>query len=91
MSTTRREEFVTSSATTVNGESMSLTPDRDPGTPVWQVAELFPRQGEWSEDDYLRLETNRLIELSDGSPEFLAMPTEWHQLLALYLYRRLVE
>ena len=70
---------------------MSTTPDTEPGTPVWQVAELFPRQGEWSADDYLRLETNRLIELSDGSLEFLAMPTEWHQLLALYLYRRLAE
>lgn len=70
---------------------MSTSPDTEPGTPVWQVAELFPRQGEWSADDYLKLETNRLIELSDGSLEFLAMPTEWHQLLALYLYRRLAE
>ncbi len=59
------------------------------GTPVWEIAEFFPLQGEWSEEQYLRLETPRLVELSDGKLEVLPMPSEWHQIIALFLYRRL--
>ncbi len=45
------------------------------------VAELFPPQGQWSEDEYLMLSDrkNRLIELSDGKLEVLDMPTDPHQ------------
>jgi Uma2 family endonuclease len=50
------------------------------------VAHLFPTQGNWSEEDYLALHTNRLAELSDGVLEVLPMPTTSHQLLVLYLY-----
>lgn len=35
--------------------------------PAWEVATLFPPQGDWNESDYLALATNRLVELSDGS------------------------
>ncbi len=59
------------------------------GTPVWEIAEFFPLQGEWSEEQYLRLETPRLVELSDGKLEVLPMPSEWHQIIALFLYRSL--
>ncbi|MEM9828442.1 MAG: Uma2 family endonuclease [Planctomycetota bacterium] len=59
------------------------------GQPAWAVATLFPCQGQWSEHDYLSLPTNHLIELSDGRLEVLAMPTERHQLVALWLYRKL--
>jgi len=46
------------------------------GTLTYEVAELFPRQGEWTEEDYLSLpETNRLVELSDGKLVVLPMPT----------------
>jgi Uma2 family endonuclease len=45
-----------------------------------EIAELFPVQGEWTEEAYLNLpETNRLVELADGKLELLAMPTDAHQ------------
>ena len=44
------------------------------------VAELFPRQGDWSESDYWPLaEYNRIVELSDGKLIVLPMPTTEHQ------------
>ncbi|MFV1966974.1 MAG: Uma2 family endonuclease [Pirellulaceae bacterium] len=56
------------------------------GDPAWDVALLFPPQGEWTEQDYLALDTNRMVELSDGHLEVLPMPTIFHQLLVKYLY-----
>jgi len=52
---------------------------------------LFPVQGQWSEQEYLGLDTNRLIEFSNGSLEVLPMPTELHQLIIQYLYRLLFD
>jgi Uma2 family endonuclease len=59
--------------------------------PAWEVALLFPAQGEWSEDEYLWLtgHTKHLVELTDGHIEVLPMPTEEHQRIVLYLYRAL--
>jgi Uma2 family endonuclease len=58
---------------------------------VWEVATLFPEQGEWSEEAYLDLtdRTNRRIEFTDGRLEFLSMPTEIHQELIAFLYHAL--
>jgi hypothetical protein len=53
--------------------------------PTWEVAYLFPTQGSWSEEDYLSLHTNQLVEFSHGFLEVLPMPTTSHQLLVLYL------
>jgi Uma2 family endonuclease len=67
---------------------MSGTSDR-PMTqqgPVWEVAELFPDQGEWTEAHYLALNTNRMVEFSNGFVEFLPMPTLSQQLILLFLY-----
>jgi Uma2 family endonuclease len=58
--------------------------------PTWEIAHLFPSQGDWSEEEYLALETNHLVEFSDGILEVLPMPTTSHQLLVLFLYRRLM-
>jgi Uma2 family endonuclease len=58
--------------------------------PTWAVAHLFPIQGNWSEEDYLALNTNQLTEFSDGVLEVLPMPTTSHQLLVVYLYGLLV-
>jgi Uma2 family endonuclease len=58
--------------------------------PVWDLAELFPHQGAWNEDDYLDLETNRLIEFSHGRLEVLPMPTLSHQRIVAFLYNRLL-
>ena len=58
------------------------------GTLTYEVAELFPRQGEWTEEDYLSLpETNRLVELSDGKLVVLPMPTDTHQRVVGKLFR----
>jgi Uma2 family endonuclease len=48
---------------------------------------LFPCQGHWSESEYLALaDTNRLVELSDGSIKVIEMPTEHHQDMLIYLH-----
>jgi Uma2 family endonuclease len=66
-----------------------LTSDSDY---AWEVATLFPEQGSWTEEAYLDLTdgTNRLIELADGTLEFLPMPTELHQALVGFLYHALL-
>ncbi len=55
--------------------------------PAWDVALLFPNQGHWSEEEYLALDGNRLIEFSDGYIEVLPMPTTSHQIIVAWLYR----
>jgi Uma2 family endonuclease len=57
--------------------------------PAWEVALLFPYQGEWSEDDYLSLETNHLVELVDGKLEVLPMPEILHQEIVVFLFESL--
>jgi Uma2 family endonuclease len=57
--------------------------------PTWDVAQLFPSQGVWSEAEYLALDTNHLVEFSQGYVEFLPMPTLTHQLIVLFLYEAL--
>lgn len=53
------------------------------------IMALIPRQGEWSERDYLWLteNTNQLVEWTDGVIEVLPMPTSEHQEITAYLYR----
>jgi Uma2 family endonuclease len=58
---------------------------KTPG-PTWEVAYLFPTQGQWSEAEYLALNGNQLVEFSRGTLEVLPMPTTSHQLLVAYLY-----
>jgi len=60
------------------------------GTPVWELARLFPAQGYWTEEDYLELETNLLIEYTDGVLEFLERPSPQHQLILQYIQMRLL-
>jgi len=54
---------------------------------TWEVAYLFPEQGEWTKADFLALDSIHngfpLIELSDGRLDVLPMPTEIHQLIGL--------
>jgi len=54
--------------------------------PAWDVARLFPPQGFWSEEEYLSLPTNHLVEFSDGRIEVLPMPNPPHQLIVRFLY-----
>ena len=54
---------------------------------VTEIAELFPRQKEWTEADYFALpETNRLIELSEGELIMPPHPTLSHQCIVGNLY-----
>jgi Uma2 family endonuclease len=49
---------------------------------TYAVAELFPRQGEWTEADYWPFaERNRIIELSEGELVVPPMPTTEHQMI----------
>jgi Uma2 family endonuclease len=57
---------------------------------TWEIAQLFPAQGHWSEEEYLALDTNHLIEFSHGQLEVLPMPTFSHQRLVAFLYRSLL-
>jgi Uma2 family endonuclease len=68
---------------------VSLLDSSKLGEPVWEIAELFPRQGEWTEEAYLALDTNRLVELSNGFLEFLPMPFPFHQLIVIFLFQQL--
>ena len=68
---------------------MSSVPSSTPELKyAWDIATLFPEQGEWSEEEYLQLtdETNGRIEFTDGSVEFLPMPTEIHEALTRFLF-----
>ena len=64
-----------------------LTPSQEPEY-AWEVATLFPEQGEWSAEEYLELtdHSNRRIEFIDGRLEFLAIPTEIHEALIQFLF-----
>lgn len=54
---------------------------------VPRLGELFPGPGHWTERDYLALpETNRFVELADGSLEIHEMPSEVHQRVLGNLY-----
>lgn len=63
------------------------------GNPAWEIAHLFPDQGDWTEEDYLRItrDTNCHVELTDGFVEVLRMPTSSHQRIVAFLFRVLDE
>jgi len=67
---------------TANGSEAAPTSE-----PAWDIARIFPNQGQWSEDDYLALETNHLVEYSNGNIEVLPMPTKTHQAIVFFLAR----
>jgi Uma2 family endonuclease len=57
--------------------------------PAWEIAYLFPEQGNWSEQEYLALSGNRLVEFSGGCIEVLTMPTWTHQRIVRLLFELL--
>jgi Uma2 family endonuclease len=63
---------------------LARSPAREP---AWEVAYLFPEQGNWSEQEYLELCGNRLVEFSGGSIEVLTMPTWTHQKIVRLLFQ----
>jgi len=61
------------------------------GEPTWEIAQFFPRQGHWSEEEYLALDTKQLVEFVDGKLEFRLSPTTSHQRLSGLLFHQLHE
>jgi Uma2 family endonuclease len=59
------------------------------GEPVWDIARLYPTQGNWTEREYLDLNTNERVEFSYGYIEFLPMPTTLHEYIVRFLFRAL--
>lgn len=57
---------------------------------TWELVTEYPRQGEWTEAEYLAREFDGLVEYNDGILEFLPVPTLSHQFLVAYLYQVLV-
>ncbi len=59
-------------------------------TQEWRdvLEEILPRQGQWSEEEYLVLidHRGRLVEFTDGFLEGLAPPTDKHQAILGFLY-----
>jgi Uma2 family endonuclease len=58
----------------------------DGASPMALTSTTIPPQGAWTEDAYLSLNTNRLVEFSNGYLELLPMPTFLHQLVVKYLF-----
>ena len=75
--------------------SLSVRASNEPAVlgvePTWDIAKLFPDQGAWSEEEYLMLPGNRLVEFSHGIVEVLPMPSYAHQLMVAWLYELLRE
>lgn len=67
----------------------SFAPAPSP-SPEWKdlLKEILPRQGEWSEAQYLVLteHTNRLVEFTDGFLEIVPTPTDRHQAILEFLF-----
>ena len=60
------------------------------GEPSWEMAYCFPRQGEWTDEDFPAFESSTFpVELVDGCLEFLPMPTYSHQRLVRFLFLQL--
>ena len=66
------------------------THSADEPEPTWEIAHLFPAQGTWCEGEYLALNGNHLVELSNGNLEVLPMPTTSHQMIVFLLSRLLL-
>jgi Uma2 family endonuclease len=62
-----------------------------PGQPTWEIAHLFPAQGEWTEGEFLALPTPHRFELVEGRLETLPTSSLFHALISEYLYERLKE
>lgn len=63
--------------------------DPVPGQPAWDIALLYPLQGQWTQEEYLKLtdSSRRLIEFTAGQIEVLPMPTIEHQLILKFLFK----
>ncbi len=72
---------------------MSDTPTTSQQAADAILLDVRPQQGRWRESDYLWLtdRCTRLVEFADGCLEELPLPTDRHQSILLYLFRRFDE
>jgi hypothetical protein len=47
---------------------------------------VLPNQGDWTVERYLHLDTNRLIEFTDGFLEVLSVPDDFHFLVQQFIF-----
>lgn len=71
-------------------QELPPVPSSQRGDWTWELVTQFPRQGEWTEEEYLSQEFDGLVEYVDGSLEFLPMVTPYHQDLVMFLYHQLI-
>jgi Uma2 family endonuclease len=76
-------------ATDVRSSLEQLAPDLANWSPEWQAAQVFPLRYPCTEEEYLALDDNLLLEYDDGFLEVLPMPTIFHQLILSFLLRQL--
>jgi len=77
---------VSKTLTNESGAQISLMlPPSQRGTPTWEMALDYPCQGDWTEAEYLSLDTGRLIEFNDGVLEFLPMPKTSHARISRFI------
>jgi len=61
-------------------------PETKPGSPVWELALVYPRQGEWTESSYFDLQNSyKFVEFNRGYLEFLEVPPKSHERLIKFL------
>jgi Uma2 family endonuclease len=71
--------------------SSSPTIPSGPTGPTWEIAMLFPEQGDWTGEEYLEISerTNRVVELRDGRVEVQEMPGKTHQQIVIAFHTAL--
>jgi hypothetical protein len=84
-----REELVVNNGSNTMA-SLLQPPTELPSDVEWKetLQAILPRQGEWSEEEYLVLTDHRsqLVEYTDGWLEVLPMPTDKHQTVLKFLF-----
>lgn len=76
-------------ATDVRNRRDDLARILDEWTPAWERAQVFPVRYPCTEDEYLSLDSQRLVEYADGFLEILPMPATQHQLILAFLFKAL--
>jgi Uma2 family endonuclease len=76
-------------ATDTRGSLEELLEQMSGWTREWEKAQTFPVRYPCTEEEYLALDSNRLLEFADGFLEVLPMPTTYHQRLVAFLYNAL--
>lgn len=76
-------------STALQSFPMPCHPQPKVGEPAWDLALMYPLQGHWTVEDYLRLDTGMLVEYTDGFIRVLPMPNMLHQWIVQFLFRLL--